>query len=94
MLRFVEEQTCHETFSSRTPSRYAVHRAGRKLDLVLRGRNHCRRSERGAGLDGVIRNEQREKAGKKLKGRDIGYALAANSCEGVNRVDASTVTAP
>ena len=27
------------------------------------------------------------------KGCDIGYALAANSCEGVNRVDACTVTA-
>jgi len=32
-------------------------------------------------------------AGKNGKGRDIGYALAANSCEGVNRVDACTVTA-
>jgi len=32
--------------------------------------------------------------GKNWKGRDIGYALAANSCEGVNRVDACTVTAP
>jgi hypothetical protein len=28
-----------------------------------------------------------------MKGCDIGYALAANSCEGVNRVDACTVTA-
>jgi hypothetical protein len=28
------------------------------------------------------------------KGRDIGYALAANSCEGVNSVEARTVTAP
>jgi len=27
------------------------------------------------------------------KGCDIGYALAANSCEGVNNVDACTVTA-
>jgi hypothetical protein len=32
-------------------------------------------------------------ATKKLKGCDIGYALAANSCEGVNNVDACTVTA-
>ena len=32
--------------------------------------------------------------GTKLKGRDIGYALAVNSCEGVNNVDACTVTAP
>ena len=29
-----------------------------------------------------------------IKGCDIGYALAANSCEGVNNVDARTVTAP
>jgi hypothetical protein len=29
-----------------------------------------------------------------LKGRDIGYALAADSCEGVNSVEARTVTAP
>jgi len=27
------------------------------------------------------------------KGCDLGYALAANSCEGVNNVDACTVTA-
>ena len=31
---------------------------------------------------------------EKLKGRDIGYALAADSCEGVCRVEACTVTAP
>jgi hypothetical protein len=30
---------------------------------------------------------------KKLKGCDIGYGLATNSCEGVNSVDACTVTA-
>ena len=30
----------------------------------------------------------------KLKGRDIGYALAARSCEGASRVEACTVTAP
>ena len=30
---------------------------------------------------------------EKGKGCDIGYALAANSCEGVNNVDACTVTA-
>jgi hypothetical protein len=29
-----------------------------------------------------------------LKGRDIGYALATDSCEGVNSVEARTVTAP
>jgi len=32
--------------------------------------------------------------GKNWKGRDIGYALAAASCEGANSVDACTVTAP
>ena len=31
--------------------------------------------------------------GTKLKGCDIGYALAADSCEGANSVDACTVTA-
>jgi len=30
---------------------------------------------------------------RKSKGRDIGYALAASSCEGANSVDACTVTA-
>jgi hypothetical protein len=33
------------------------------------------------------------KAAKNRKGCDIGYALAAGSCEGVNCVDACTVTA-
>jgi len=31
--------------------------------------------------------------GEKEKGCDIGYALAASSCEGTNSVDARTVTA-
>jgi len=31
--------------------------------------------------------------GEKGKGCDIGYALAANSCEGANSVEACTVTA-
>ena len=29
----------------------------------------------------------------KGKGRDLGYALAANSCEGVDRVESCTITA-
>jgi hypothetical protein len=33
-------------------------------------------------------------AWQKLKGRDIGYALAIASCEGANSVDACTVTTP
>jgi hypothetical protein len=36
---------------------------------------------------------QRKKAREKLKGCDIGYALAASSCEGANSVEACTVTA-
>lgn len=31
---------------------------------------------------------------EKLKGCDVGYALATNSCEGAGSVDACTVTAP
>jgi hypothetical protein len=38
------------------------------------------------------RVSQEENAGKG-KGCDIGYALAANSCEGVNSVETCTVTA-
>jgi len=34
-----------------------------------------------------------EEEGGKGKGCDIGYALAANSCEGAHSVDACTVTA-
>ena len=37
---------------------------------------------------------ERKTGGKNEKGRDIGYGLAANSCEGANSVDACTVTAP
>jgi hypothetical protein len=35
----------------------------------------------------------REFVGKNRKGRDIGYALAASSCERANNVEACTVTA-
>ncbi len=34
-----------------------------------------------------------ERSDRKCKSRDIGYALAASSCEGVNSVEACTVTA-
>jgi hypothetical protein len=34
-----------------------------------------------------------EKSNRNEKGRDIGYALAANSCEGASSVDARTITA-
>jgi hypothetical protein len=40
-------------------------------------------------VDGSVFRE----AVQNSKGCDIGYALAANSCEGVNNVDACTVTA-
>jgi hypothetical protein len=35
-----------------------------------------------------------EEEGKNRKGYDIGYALAANSCEGVSDVESCTVIAP
>jgi len=37
--------------------------------------------------------EQSRKNTRKGKGCDIGYALAASSCEGANNVEACTVTA-
>jgi len=37
--------------------------------------------------------EGRRESKKNGKGRDIGYALAASSCEGANSVDACTITA-
>ncbi len=39
-------------------------------------------------------NQLVKQAGKNYKGRDIGYALAAASCEGAHSVDACTVTTP
>ena len=42
-------------------------------------------------IEGIRRSEKLE---TNRKGRDIGYALAASSCEGANRVDACTVTTP
>src|SRR5215469_8079547 len=44
-----------------------------------------------AGLNG--KPGRKKTVPQNSKGCDIGYALAANSCEGVNRVDACTVTA-
>jgi hypothetical protein len=43
----------------------------------------------------ILRTRRTEKNGKATKGKgcDIGYALAAHSCEGANSVDARTVTA-
>lgn len=41
-----------------------------------------------------MRHEFRGAGIRKRKGYDIGYALAANSCEGVNSVEACTVIAP
>jgi len=38
-------------------------------------------------------NTDRIQDSEKEKGRDLGYALAANSCEGVDRVESCTITA-
>src|SRR6476660_4987082 len=43
--------------------------------------------------DSKVGNEKTQTCLENSKGCDIGYALAANSCEGVNNVDACTVTA-
>jgi hypothetical protein len=40
-----------------------------------------------------VRERQKRIIARRGKGRDIGYALAANSCEGVNSVEACTITA-
>jgi hypothetical protein len=39
------------------------------------------------------RERQAKDSGGNRKGRDIGYALAANSCEGANDVESCTITA-
>jgi hypothetical protein len=43
--------------------------------------------------DSKVGDEKIQTCLENSKGCDIGYALAANSCEGVNNVDACTVTA-
>ncbi|GEM_PF-1984140 len=43
--------------------------------------------------DSQVGHEKTQTCLENSKGCDIGYALAANSCEGVNNVDACTVTA-
>jgi hypothetical protein len=48
--------------------------------------------EKDSGQEGSERHTRRETASNR-KGCDLGYALAANSCEGVRSVDACTVTA-
>ena len=47
-------------------------------------------SQRENFLVGMLRKEGNT---ERDKGRDIGYALAAGSCEGANSVDACTITA-
>ena len=42
LLRFVEEQACHQTFPPHTAPSDPFQRARRVLDLVLRGRNRAR----------------------------------------------------
>src|SRR6185312_16019139 len=59
----------------------------------LRGRL-ARRAASIGSIDAFKVVEKAERGSNKMmKGCDIGYALAASSCEGVNRVDACTVTA-
>jgi hypothetical protein len=58
---------------------------------VERG-ERCRRRFRGKNIFWEPALRQSRKLGKG-KGCDIGYALAANSCEGANSVEACTVTA-
>src|SRR3984957_18278552 len=40
MLRFLEEQACHEALSPGQASHHAIDRAGRKLEVVLCRRTH------------------------------------------------------
>jgi hypothetical protein len=59
--------------------------------LLVHGKVHYGRARRGRYL--YVGNPEPWEVGTNSKGCDIGYALAANSCEGVNNVDACTVTA-
>jgi len=46
------------------------------------------------GSKSLEREFGEERADTKIKGCDFGYALAANSCEGVGSVDTCTIAAP
>src|SRR5947199_6848927 len=59
--------------------------------LLVHGKVHYGRARRGRYL--YVGNPEPWEVGTNSKGCDIGYALAANSCEGVDDVDACTVTA-
>src|SRR4051812_11262460 len=59
--------------------------------LLVHGKVHYGRARRGRYL--YVGNPEPWEVGTNSKGCDIGYALAANSCEGANNVDACTVTA-
>jgi hypothetical protein len=58
-------------------------------DLFSKNRDWQRFGYRARGF----RRENDGEAAEKGKGCDIGYALAASSCEGANSVEACTVTA-
>jgi len=62
--------------------------------LPVLGMNDGRQvpSDYGAGRESM-RGKDDMLVGENRKGCDFGYALAANSCEGVTGVDACTVTA-
>src|SRR5947199_7549014 len=59
--------------------------------LLVHGKVHYGRARRGRYL--YVGNPEPWEVGTNSKGCDIGYALAADSCEGVNSVDTCTVTA-
>ncbi len=69
-----------------------------KLNLYLGRRCHrpiaAGNRRPGSNGGGRKRIKMGNSGNKNRKGRDIGYALAARSCEGANSVEACTVTAP
>jgi hypothetical protein len=76
------------------PDYYANYYAAFALFTALLGWSFARNHEQTLTMENciVIEGGSRGVASNR-KGCDIGYGLAANSCEGVNSVDACTVTA-
>jgi hypothetical protein len=68
--------------------RYSRKRETAKINLSCYEKTNRSREESEA------RSSKQERPYKNYKGRDIGYALAAASCEGAHSVDACTVTTP
>jgi len=64
-----------------------------KSIALINNDEHCLKKlfeEEMQACRGIRRAQQRR---KKLKGRDLGYALAVSSCEGADRVESCTITA-